>query len=190
MVAQETNFIKVHFLYGSKPLPEYKSSELKSFGGVLGGHVGIEGESDRIINFIPTDSKLHIISKKDNMHSSYTVHSVNDFYAILGGHPDSVKKAVVVIPVTGLQKQRFDSIAAVYLKQTPYDYAFLGMRCGAATYEILAQLEILPQLSLKKTSKRIFYPKLLRQKLLAKAEINNWTIERQEGSPKRKWEQD
>ncbi|HMF72051.1 MAG TPA: hypothetical protein VK616_11275 [Flavitalea sp.] len=124
------------------------------------------------------------------MHSSYTVHSVNDFYAILGGHPDSVKKAVVVIPVTGLQKQRFDSIAAVYLKQTPYDYAFLGMRCGAAAYEILGQLGILPQLSLKKTSKRIFYPKLLRQKLFVKAETNNWTIERQEGSPKRKWEQD
>jgi hypothetical protein len=64
------------------------------------------------------------------------------------------------------------------------------MRCGAATYEVLGQLGILPQLSLKKTSKRIFYPKLLRQKLFAKAEANNWTIERQEGSPKRKWEQD
>ena len=124
------------------------------------------------------------------MHGNFQIHSVDDFYAILGGAPDSVKKAVVFIPVTKQQKQKLENIVATYLKQAPYDYAFLGMRCGAATYEILGQLGILDSYSLKKTSKKIFYPMLLRKRLFAKSKINNWTIERQEGSLKRKWEQD
>ncbi len=82
--AQDTTYLKVHFLYGSAPLKQYKSTEPKWFGGVLGGHVGIEGDSDRIVNFLPK-GKFHVVAKKDNRHSTYAVHSVDDFYAILGG---------------------------------------------------------------------------------------------------------
>ncbi|WP_315824161.1 hypothetical protein [Paraflavitalea speifideaquila] len=73
--------------------------------------------------------------------------------------------------------------------QTPYDYALVGMRCGSASYEILGQLGILPGYSRKKTVLKIFYPKNC-GKDYSKAVANGWTIQRQEGSHKRKWEKD
>lgn len=131
-----------------------------------------------------------MVDKKDNRHSSYAVHSPDQFYAILGGNSDSVKKAIVYIPVSHQQKQEFDSIATAYLKQTPYDYALVGMRCGAAAYDILGQLDILTNYSYRKTYKKIFYPKKLRKRLFKKATENGWIIVRQDGSNKRKWEED
>ena len=187
--SQDTTFIKVHFLYGSKPLKKYKDTEQKWFGGVLGGHAGIEGDEDKVINFLPS-GKFHWFAKKGNKHSAYAVHTVSSFYAILGGSPDNVKKAIVHIPVTKQQKQKFDSIAAAYVTQTPYDYAFIGMRCGAATYDILGQLNILPAYNYGKTYRKIFYPKKLRRRLFKKATENGWLIVKQPGSPRRKWEKD
>lgn len=185
----DTAYLKVHFLYGSKPLKKYKATEKKWFGGKLGGHAGIEADSNKILNFLPS-GKFHWISKKKDPHSTYALHSDNSFYAILGGHPDSVKKAIVYIPVTLQQKQQFDSIATAYLTQTPYDYALFGMRCGAATYEVLGQLNILPRYKNSKTYKKIFYPKKLRKRLFKKAGNNGWLIVRQDGSRRRKWERD
>jgi hypothetical protein len=155
----------------------------------MGGHAGIEGDSNRIVNFLPS-GKFHWFSKKNNRHSRYAVHSADNFYAILGGNPDSVKKAIVYIPVSIQQKQRFDSIASGYLKQTPYDYAFWGMRCGAAAYDILGQLGIVPAYNYSRTYKKIFYPKKLRKRLFRKARENNWMVIRQDGSGRRIWEKD
>jgi hypothetical protein len=185
----DTTYLKVHFLYGSRPLKKFKDTEPKWFGGVLGGHVGIEGDSEKIVNFLP-NGKFHWFAKKDDRHSLYAVHSINSFYEILGGEAENVKSAIVYIPVTPQQKHKFDSIATAYLKQTPYDYALFGMRCGAAAYEILAQLNILTDHSIKKTSRKIFYPKKLRKRLLRLAERNGWTVTNQSGSNSRKWEKD
>lgn len=170
-------------------MKEYKGSELKCFGGVLGGHVGIEGDSEQIVNFLP-NGQFHWFAKKNDRHSLYAVHSSSSFYAILGSDPKDVKFAIVYVPVTEQQKQKFDSISAAYLQQTPYDYALLGMRCGAAVYEILAQLNVLPEYSIKKTSLKIFYPKKLRKRLFRMAERNGWTVINQNGSGRRKWEKD
>jgi hypothetical protein len=188
--AQDASYIRVHFLYGSRPLKPYKKTEPTWFGGILGGHVGIEGDSNRILNFVP-HGRFHILPDNNAKHSRYAVDSFSKFYSRLGGqHPDSAKQAIVVIPVTRLQKHKFDSIAALYLKQTPYDYALAGMRCGAAAYEILAQLGIMPRLSLAETSLEILYPKKLRRRLLSKAEKNGWAVIRHNGSCHRKWETD
>jgi hypothetical protein len=187
--SQDTTCLKVHFLYGSKPLKKYKHTEKKWFGGVLGGHVGIEGDSDKIVNFGPS-GRFHLISRKDNRHSMYAIHSFDNFYAIMGGKPDSMKKAIVYIPVTPQQKARFDSIATAYLQHTPYDYAFFGMRCSAAAYDILGQLGIVTNYRHSRIYKKIFYPKKLRRILLRKASENNWLIVRHDGSRKRKWERD
>lgn len=188
--AQDTSYIRVHFLYGSRPLKSFKKTEPVWFGGISGGHVGIESDSDRILNFVP-HGRFHLLPDNHAKHSRYTVDSFNRFYSRLGGqHPDSAKQAIVVIPVTRQQKQKFDSIAALYLTQTPYDYALVGMRCGAAAYEILAQLGIMPRLSLAKTSLEILYPKKLRRRLLSKADKNGWAVIRHNGSCHRKWESD
>jgi hypothetical protein len=187
--AQDSSFIKVHFLYGSKPLKQYKTTEHKWFGGMLGGHVGIEGDSGRILNFVPK-GHFHWIAKKDERHSSYAEHTESSFYAILGGNADSMKKLVVTIPVSAEQKKKFDSIATAYLHETPYDYALVGMRCGAAAYEILGQLGIVKSYSYKKTYRKIFYPKKLRKRLLARAGSKGWTLYRQQGCATRKWERD
>jgi hypothetical protein len=187
--AQDTCYIKVHFLYGSAPLKTYRKTEPAWFGGILGGHVGIEADSNRVLNFVP-DGKFHLLPAQKK-HSRYTVDSVKQFYSRLGGqHPDSAKQAVVIIPVSRQQKQLFDSIALSYINQTPYDYALAGMRCGAATYEILAQLGIMEPLGLPGTAITILYPKKLRKRLLAKAEKNGWTVIMHNGTTRRKWETD
>lgn len=187
--SQDTIYLKVHFLYGSKPLKAYKESEPKWFGGVLGGHVGIESDSNDILNFLPS-GEFHLFSKQDERNSRFALHTEDNFYAMFGSDPDSVKKTIIYIPISALQKQKFDSIATVYLNQTPYDYAFFGMRCGAAAYDVLGQLGILTEYDYQKTYRKIFYPKKLRKPLLEKAKQNDWTIEKHAGSISRKWEKD
>ena len=184
-ISQDT--LKVHFLYGSKPKKDYKDTEKKWFGGVLGGHVGIEGDSGKILNFI-NKGNFHVFSNKNNMHSRFALHGSRNFYEILGGKSDSVKKAIVFVPITKEQKQIFDSLSSAYLNQTPYDYALFGMRCGAAAYEILGQLGIMKNFSHRKTYWKIFYPMKLRRRVLDKASENKWTVDRQEGTLKRRWE--
>lgn len=81
--AQDSTFIKVHFLYGSTPKKEFRPAEKTWFGGKLGGHVGVEADSGRIINFVPS-GEFHKFPKKD-FHSSFVLHSVPDFWRIFGG---------------------------------------------------------------------------------------------------------
>jgi hypothetical protein len=183
----QDHILKVHFLYGSKPAKQFKDSERKWFGGKLGGHVGIESDSGKIISFF-RKGKFHWFGSKKNRHSRYAIHSPEKFYNIFGTTDNEVKSAIVYIPVSLQQKQKFDSLTTSYLNQTPYDYAFLGMRCGAAAYEILAQLEILPRYSISKTARKIFYPKKLRRRLFTKADALHWRVDRQDGSLRRKWE--
>jgi hypothetical protein len=185
--AEYTDSIKVHFLYGSRPLSKYRDTERKWFGGVLGGHVGIETDSGRILNFRP-DGNFHVFTSQKNRHSRYDEHNFDSFYSLFGSDPDSVKRAIITIPVTRSQKQKLDSIGVAYLKQTPYDYALIGMRCGAAAYEILGQIGIMKNYSRNKTYWKIFYPQKLRRRLLDKATENKWTIERHDGTTHRKWE--
>ncbi|WP_338814871.1 hypothetical protein V9L05_06670 [Bernardetia sp. Wsw4-3y2] len=112
------------------------------------------------------------------------------FYGIFGEHPDSVQLAIIYIPISIQQKETFDSIVSAYIGHAPYDYAFFGMRCGAATYEILAQLGILKSYSNKKTIRKIFYPRKLRKRLFRMTKENNWKVIKREGVKKRKWEKD
>ncbi|WP_338793974.1 hypothetical protein [Bernardetia sp. MNP-M8] len=188
--SQDTTFLKVHFLYGSKPLKSDENPEQKWFGGILGGHVGIEVEEDKVLNFLPSRESFHWFANKKDKHSTYAIHSVPSFYAIFGEHPDSVQLAIIYIPIHIQQKETFDSIVSAYVGHAPYDYAFFGMRCGAATYEILAQMDILKDYSNKKTVRKIFYPRKLRKRLFRMAKENNWKVIKQEGGQKRKWERD
>jgi hypothetical protein len=188
-LSQDSVYIKVHFLYGSKPKKKYKDVEPKWFGGILGGHVGIETDSNTVLNFVPS-GEFHVFAKNKERHSAFAVHTPKSFWQIFGSSTDSVKKTTIEIPITRLQKQKLDSVSKAYRSQTPYDYAFFGMRCGAAAYDILSKLGILKKYSYRKTYRKIFYPRKLRKRLIKKAKKNKWTIRMTEGTKKRKWEGD
>jgi len=186
--AQDSSCIRVHFIYGSRPLKKYKDTEKKWFGGILGGHVGIEGDSGKFYSFEIHGKNKIFSGKKDN--SAYKIETADEFWSVMKTKEDSIKKTTIIVPLTSQQKRKIDSITSAYAKEVPYCYAVFGMRCGASTYEILAQLGMLPQYPHFKTYMKIFYPRRLRKRLFSKAEQNNWIIIRKEGTPKRKWERD
>jgi hypothetical protein len=187
-LSQGTDVIKVHFLYGSKPKKQHRETEGKWFGGRLGGHVGIEVGEDSILNFLPM-GKFHWIGKRHDRHSQFRIHSNVNFYKIFAT-PGPVKKAVVYIPVSTQQRKILDSVSSEYLSKTPYDYAFLGMRCGAASYDILGQIGVVKEHGRRSTSVRIFYPRKLRRKVFHLASKHEWKVELEKGSGRRKWERD
>lgn len=186
--ARSQDSIRVQFLYGSRPAKKYRDTEKKWFGGVLGGHVGIEADSGRFYSFEVHGKNKLFAGRPDN--SIFRVETADQFWAVMKTQEDSIKKTTVVIPVTPVQIQKLDSIAAAYQRQVPYCYAVFGMRCGASTYDLLAQIGIFPHYSHFKTCLKIFYPRKLRKRVISMAEKNNWTILHSEGTPKRKWEKD
>ena len=185
--AQDSTVIKVHFLYGSKPKRACKLIERKWFGGVLGGHTGIETAPNMVLHFLPSGG-FHRIENDKDRHSCYRIDGLRDFWQVFGGKAEKVKTLTVVVPVSMAQKNTLDSLAVAYTKATPYDYAFWGMRCGAATYEKLAQIGTFKSYSRKRTFRKIFYPKILRRKLVRKAKKNGWAMQRQAGDNCRRWE--
>lgn len=181
-----SHIIKVHFLYGSKPLKKYKGkTEMKYFGGIHGGHVTIEIDSVDY-GFAPT-GRVHMISHKRNCHSQFSgKHTHNQ-----PPYPKGYKVVSFNIPVSEEQFNQLNKIHNDYLSLPPYDYAFFGMRCSAATEDILGQIGILKK---KKRNSKIvrtnFYPKKLRKRMFKLAKERNYTITKQEGRPTRKWETD
>jgi hypothetical protein len=77
-----------------------------------------------------------------------------------------------------------------YTAQSPDDYAFLGVRCAAAAYSILAELNVFPKHRKSTTVLKIFYPKKLRKRVFKLAQSNKWQIEKVKGTNKRWWESD
>ncbi len=190
IIAQlDSTTIRVHFLHGSKPKYKYKHTEDKWFGGLLGGHAGVEYAPNCILNFVPK-ARFHFFSKRNIINSRFVVHDTLSFYEILSGKTDSVKKTIISIRISPVQKLKLDSIVSCYRKHSPYDYAFFGMRCGAAAYDVLAQVEVLEAHSFSKTWRSIFYPRRLRRKLESKQLANVTQIKKVQGSYKRKWEND
>ena len=179
--------LKVYFLYGSKTKKEFKATERKSFGGILGGHVGLGVGMDSVLNFLPSNG-FHLFSHKKVKKSRFYIHNEEGFWSVLGGVCNQVKGLVIEIPINEDQRVELYQLMRAYLNETPYDYAFIGMRCGASTYEILAQLGFLKEYSKTVTACKIFYPRLLRNRLIARAEEYSWKVTKMEGSKRRKWE--
>ena len=78
--AQENNFINVHFIHGSKPRKAFKQEEQKWKGGIWGGHVGIEIDSDRVIDFKP-QGRFHWLAHRNKRNSVFTIHTQDGFWA-------------------------------------------------------------------------------------------------------------
>lgn len=183
LFAQDT--LRIHFYYGSKPGKLFKQQESKNFGGKHGGHVSIESH-DGVYGFGP-QGKFHIVARRKakNRHSYFQYETMEQFQSDSAGK----QYLTIFIPVSAQQKNCVDSLHQCYRQNVPYDYAFIGMRCTAATSEILSQIGLL-----KKRGKggqiRYFYPRKLRNKLVRMAPANGWPMVYREGNVRRKWEPD
>ena len=175
-----TYTIKINFLYGSRPAKGYHQQETRLFGGIKGGHVSVEA-GGRVLNFHPGNNPLFPNNKKPS--GGFTINN-----SVHWGGDDKWK--TVIIPVSESQYIQllrvFDSVAA----KTPYDYAIFGMRCAAASYDVLTSIGLFKEYSNKKNVITHFYPKLLRKKILKWAYKNNYTVVSNEGRSSRKWESD
>jgi len=182
--ADTTHYIKVNFLYGSKPKRKYKATEFKAFGGIHGGHVTIQVD-DTDYGFEPSAKPVHIFARKKRR-SDFVDMPLNgkDRYS-----KDS-KTAVFIIPVTNEQYQKLNKIHKSYCDTTPHDYAFFGMRCASTTRDILAQIGILKKKNRFLTITTTFYPKKLRKRMFRLASKNNYLVIKNEGKITRKWERD
>ena len=124
-------------MYGSKPKRAYKNTEPKFFGGIHGGHVFLE-TNNKIISFGTNNGKWHVFPHKSKSAGMYREDKS------LAWRGDSAKKKIttIVIPITEEQLLKFKEIENKYFKQTPYDYAFFGMRCAAGAYDMLSNAEV------------------------------------------------
>jgi len=180
-----SHIIKVHFLYGSKPLKKYKSTEMKYFGGIHGGHVTIEVDSIDY-GFSPS-GRVHIFSHLiKNRHSQFDGKYTHN----QAPYPKGYKVTTFIIPITEVQYDQIHKIQSDYCKKPPYDYAFFGMRCAASAQDVLGQIGIVKKRGHLKNIYSTFYPKILRRRLFKIAAKKNYKIETQEGRMTRKWESD
>lgn len=186
--AQDSTLLKVHCYYGSKPRPKFREEEPKWFGGVWGGHISLSWDSSRVLSFVHRGA-FHWFERKNDPHSRFLDRELRRYQAPADSSA-RIKQATIYIPISARQKQRLDSLAELYLRQPPYDYAFFGMRCASATYDVLAQIGVVKPYGYRKTWRKMFYPRKLRKHLFRQAEKENWNVERQEGSSRRKWDWD
>jgi hypothetical protein len=176
-----TDSVKVLFVYGSKPNAK---GEDRWFGGKHGGHVSVQYRS-MYASFVP-DGGFHVFSSRKNIYSKFVLEYEDRFMF------DTAESRYVIIsvPVDSLQKLRLDSVISARLMKSPYDYAFFGMRCASAAYELFSTAGIFPSCSRKGMVRKYFYPKKLRKKLLKEAKLKNWPVYYRPGRNGRKWESD
>lgn len=182
--ADSSTFIKVHFLYGSKPKRKFKDTEFRSFGGLHGGHVSIQ-VSDTDYGFGPTIMPVHLFPKRQRQ-SVFEARELQGEARYSAGN----KTVTFVIPVSQRQLALLDSIHNAYCKNPPYDYAFFGMRCAAATQEILSYIGIGKKKRRFSLILTTFYPKRLRSRLFRQAKLEGYQVKRTEGKMTRIWEPD
>jgi hypothetical protein len=196
--AQAKDSIKVLFIYGSKPAGAYRGIEPRWFGGKRGGHAAIQIGADKVLSFRSTKYPCHIFSKrkKENLRSVFEYRTVHGAWETFPPHNyliDSLQRAEVVISIDALQRAKLDSLAIAYTSHTPYDYAFFGIRCASATYDVLQQLGGIVSEHRHGNWLRIFTVRSLRKRLFKEAkqnEGNGWEMRIYKGGKSRIWEKD
>lgn len=182
--AQDSLSIQVYFLYGSVPAKGYKDKEPILFGGIHGGHVTI-GVQNLVVGFVPYNG-FHYINHKYDFCSNFHHQLKKEFLQ------DTVANKYVTfeIPVSDSQFRQLKKIISDYIAHSPYDYAFLGMRCASAAYDILSQVGIFEKKSKWGNIFSNFYPKKLRKKMFLLATQKNYKVTYNAGRHSRRWEKD
>lgn len=174
--------VTIHFLYGSTPARGYEHIEKKRFGGKKGGHVTIEA-GDSIIGFQPKGT-CHLIAKNNLRNGYFRADDKAKWVADTVGN----KYTSIIIPVSDAQYAVLKNTMNDYIEESPYDYAFLGMRCAAATWDVLEEAGILEKKGRTSKWTSNFYPQLFRRQMLKLAKEKNYTVVKHEGRSTRKWE--
>lgn len=177
--------IHIHFIYGSVPLKEFRNTDEKVPGGLLGGHIYLQ-TGQNVFGFEPIDrTRIHMFPHK-KFNSIYTKEKYTDWYQ----HIRDKKLLSIEIPLSDSSGKYLNILLENFHRRTPYDYALFGMRCGASTYQILSETGLFPLTSGFGAMLRVPLPRILRKKLLKMAAERQLTITRQAGNPGRKWEKD
>ncbi|MDQ3111628.1 MAG: hypothetical protein M3R17_17200 [Bacteroidota bacterium] len=182
--SSQQKYLTIHFLYGSKPAHGCKATEKKCFGGIHGGHVSMQIDSS-IFSFTPKYG-WHIISRHHKIEGGY----ITEDAATWANDTSGNKYISIRIPLADSQYSALVNLEKELLAQSPYDYAFLGMRCASACADVLSHLGIVKHRSNFGLIRKHFYPKRLRRKLLRYAKKNNLEVTRTKGRKTRKWERD
>lgn len=173
--------IRLNFLYGSVPAKGFKKTEPRLFGGIKGGHVNIQ-VNEKVLDFLP--GNCPILPENNKPTGGFCLN--NGIY----WDTTSTKWVMIKIPVTREQFTLLETLFDEYAQKTPYDYAVFGMRCAAATYDVMSEIGLVKKHPDNFTILKNFYPKLLRKRMLRRARENNFPIIFHEGRASRKWESD
>src|SRR6187455_766250 len=179
--SDSTYTIKINFLYGSRPARGYLQQESKRFGGIKGGNVNIAADG-RVLDFRPENNPLLPNNKKPSGGFSRN--------GSVYWNSETDKWTTVIVPVSQEQFIILQKLIESFAAKTPYDYAIFGMRCAAASYDVLSQIGLFKEYPNTKNVATHFYPKLLRKKVLKWADKNNYAVISHNGRSTRKWESD
>lgn len=177
--------ITIHFLYGSKPAKGYKGTETKYFGGIHGGHVFMQFDGI-IFSFMPNNYPVHVFAHRNKKQSGYFQQSLSEFSKDTAGS----KVTSITFPLNDSQYTCLLRVRDEYKKSTPYDYAFFGMRCAAACYNVLGCAGVVKQRGNFANVCINFYPKPMRKRMLNYAKQHHLAVVYREGRASRKWERD
>ncbi|MFM6984198.1 MAG: hypothetical protein ACKOXF_08690 [Chitinophagaceae bacterium] len=178
--AEARDTLKVLFVYGSRPASK---GEDKWFGGLHGGHVSISYQKG-FVSFVP---KVGIqIFKRKKINSKFTL-EYGDYFVF-----DTIdsRYLIISIPIDSLARIRLDSVINRYLIESPYPYAFFGMRCASAAADLMQKSSIISTKERKPLWRKYFYPRLLRRELIKMARQNAWPMYYRPGRSSRRWEKD
>jgi len=180
-------FITLHFIHASV-YKKIASNLSKEAVRLIGGHIEIQideyvyGFETKYKNKIP-----HIISYEERKNFN-GVFLKKDFLIWLEESKGELITSVKV-PVTLKQKQKLIELYEKNLKETPYDYAFFGMRCASSAYQMLGTTGIVPaQESNTRYIMSSFFPRLFRKMVLSWANYNGFEVSVKEGRIDRYWE--
>jgi zinc D-Ala-D-Ala dipeptidase len=174
--------IKVHIQHGSRPKWKFRKVEKWVFGGVKGGHCMIESD-DGITSFHHVGN-LRIFPRKENFASEYMRETLSKWAKDTVGE----RYTSIEMEITEAQFNCLHNLHETYLKNNPYDYAFLGMRCTAGCADVLTKICVLKNTSRFRLITKYFYPQLLRKKLLKMAKKFKLKVTKTKGSARRRWD--